>query len=242
MPEMTAATVLLAGRSIPYTLRHSERARRLRISVSAQGLTVTLPKGLTRRNAEAFLQENAAWVLQQLQRAEHTKKKTVTLPPDVILLAGKPVHIRIIQETDRVSRVKVEEHGDRLTVRVPSSTREKPRSLVLPWLKARARTELEAAVKRQAARLNLNPKSITIRDQRTRWGSCSARGTLSFSWRLVMAPPEVLEYVVIHELAHLVHPNHSRDFWAYVAKACPRYKNARLWMKKNASALRPPDL
>lgn len=210
--------------------------------MSANGVTVTLPRGLGRREAETFLRENAEWLLQQLQRVEKSKQKTVNLPPDVILLAGKPVHIRVVADADRAVRVKVEEHGDRLTVRVPPGLREKPRTLVLPWLKARAHVEVEAAVRRQAARLRLNPKSVSIRDQRTRWGSCSARGTLSFNWRLVMAPPDVLEYVVIHELAHLVHPNHSQDFWNYVAQACPGYKTARLWMKKNASALRPPDL
>jgi predicted metal-dependent hydrolase len=113
---------------------------------------------------------------------------------------------------------------------------------LLPWLKARARNEIESEVSRQAARLRLKPGSVSVRDQRTRWGSCSARGTLSFNWRLVMTPPEVLAYVVVHELAHLVHPNHSPDFWSYVGRAFPAYKTARTWLKKNAALLRPDDL
>lgn len=80
--------------------------------------------------------------------------------------------------------------------------------------------------------------SITIRDQKTRWGSCSGRGTLSFNWRLILAPPEILDYVVVHELCHLTHMNHSKEFWGLVGKVIPDYKERRKWLKENGHTLR----
>ena len=83
-----------------------------------------------------------------------------------------------------------------------------------------------------------NFTSITIRDQKTRWGSCSGRGTLSFNWRLILAPPEILDYVVVHELCHLTHMNHSREFWDLVGSVIPDYKVRRKWLKENGHTLR----
>ena len=80
--------------------------------------------------------------------------------------------------------------------------------------------------------------SITIRDQKTRWGSCSGRGTLSFNWRLILAPPEILDYVVVHELCHLTHMNHSKEFWNLVGSVIPDYKTRRKWLKENGHTLR----
>jgi len=87
--------------------------------------------------------------------------------------------------------------------------------------------------------MGLKPTQITIRDQRTRWGSCSSKGTISLNWRLVLAPPEVLNYVIVHELCHLVEHNHSNRFWAQVEKACPHFKQYRQWLKLNGTLLHP---
>ncbi|MPN53172.1 hypothetical protein SDC9_200836 [bioreactor metagenome] len=102
--------------------------------------------------------------------------------------------------------------------------------------------EIEQVTARLAQTMRVSFNSLTIRDQRTRWGSCSSKGTLSFNWRLVMTPPTILQYVVIHELAHLTVPNHSAEFWGRVAAFYPDYKKARLWLKKNASLLYPQGL
>jgi predicted metal-dependent hydrolase len=87
--------------------------------------------------------------------------------------------------------------------------------------------------------MGVRPASLTIRNQKSRWGSCSTRGTLSFNWRLIMAPPEVLDYVVVHELAHMMEHNHSKAFWALVAKYCPDYLAHRNWLKQNQAAMWP---
>jgi predicted metal-dependent hydrolase len=233
----TTHSISIAGKTIPYKIRVSTRARRLRITVSACGVTVTLPNGVPQREAERFLQQNAVWLNAQLERSSRLAKPS-PLPADVILWHGEAVQLQRIEEADRKSRVKVEESKGRLKVYMPDGSKASTRLAAETWMRSNARAEIEQVVMEQARRMNARPKAISIRDQRTRWGSCSSRGNLAFNWRLVMTPPGVLQYVVVHELAHLFELNHSKDFWDIVAKYFPDYKKARTWLRKNASSLR----
>lgn len=105
------------------------------------------------------------------------------------------------------------------------------------WYRRQARERIEAEVTVESARLGLAPGKISIRDQKTRWGSCSTSGTLSFNWRLVIGPHEALRYVVIHELVHIEHHNHSRAFWSALTAAIPEWKRPAAWLKANERAL-----
>lgn len=241
MAESTEAIITIAGRRVPYRLVRSLRARRLRVTVKEGQVTVTLPRGVKPAEAERMLQQNAAWLLKHLDAPDRTKKPASTLPADVILFYGEVHHIEVREEPGRQSRLRVEQKANRLLVRVPPGTKETPRRLVVPWLKAQARAIIEESVKKQAVRMGVSYKGVSIRDQRTRWGSCSNQGSLSFNWRLVMAPPAVLQYVVIHELAHRRQQNHSKAFWQVVTQYYPEYKTARAWLRTNSSLLRPLD-
>ncbi len=236
MPD-THALITAAGQNIAYQIRVSARATRLRITVSSSGVTVTLPKGVPQREAEKFLLQHSAWVQEQLKRTAKQAKPS-PLPADVILWHGVPTQLVRIEEPDRKSRARVEEAGGRLRVYLPAGSKIHTRRAAEAWMRAEARAEIEQVVIAQARRMGARPKAVSIRDQRTRWGSCSSRGNLSFNWRLVMTPPAILQYVVIHELAHLFQPNHSKDFWVVVAGYFPEYKKARAWLRNNASALR----
>ena len=108
---------------------------------------------------------------------------------------------------------------------------------VREFLEAEARKDLAAAVQRHTAALGVTAKRITVRDTKSRWGSCSARGTLSFSWRLIMAPAFVLDYLAAHEVAHLRELNHSHRFWRLVFELCPRTEEAERWLKHHGSEL-----
>ncbi len=241
MNHAISAVTTLEGQKISYQIVQSKRARRMRITVSSRGVTVTLPYGLKIVEAERMIQQNSSWILEQLKRVSKSATANSVLPVDVVLLRGKPYKIEIIEEIQRASRIHISEGREKLLARVPAGSKQSPRSLVEPWLKQQARKEIEAIVNQQAVRMNLRVNSISIRDQRTRWGSCSSKGNLSFNWRLVMAPPAVLEYVVIHELAHMRQPNHSPAFWNVVAQYAPNYKILRQWLRKNAAALRPGE-
>jgi predicted metal-dependent hydrolase len=112
---------------------------------------------------------------------------------------------------------------------------------VAAWLREEARRECAGAVDRHAARLGLEPGRISLRDPRSRWGSCTSNGDLMFSWRLIMAPSAVLDYVVAHEVAHLAELNHSPRFWAVVRRLCPDFQPARAWLRRNGAALHAHD-
>jgi len=111
-------------------------------------------------------------------------------------------------------------------------------SLLQPWLRARAREVIAERIEARAAEMNVRPGRLTIRDQSSRWASASARGSLSFSWRLLLAPPYVLDAVVVHELAHLRIRDHSPRFWALVGRHAPRTAEARRWLREHSHELR----
>lgn len=241
MTDSVEALTTIAGRRVSYRVVRSTRARRLRVTVADGQVTVTLPSGVKLSEAEKVLQQHAAWLLKHLDARPRKNTPARTLPEDVILMRGEPVRIEVVRESERLSRLRVEEKPGRLVVRVPQDARMPLRQLVTPWLKAQARGVIDDTVRHHAARMGVSYKSISIRDQRTRWGSCSSQGALSFNWRLIMAPPAVLEYVVIHELAHRKQQNHSKAFWQVVAQHYPEYQQARAWLRTNASLLRPED-
>lgn len=243
MQSSETHNILLAGKQISYSLRYSSRATRLRISVSDGGLSLILPVGVPLAKGETFLRQNAPWVMEQLQK--HAKRKQAqapVLPRDVILFHGEPARVEVIEEPGRKARARVDADHGRLIVRMPVGAAAKANEALEIWLRESARVEIEQVAARLALTMRVSFRSLTIRDQRTRWGSCSSKGTLSFNWRLVMTPPTIMQYVVVHELAHLTVPNHSAQFWQRVALFYPDYKKARLWLKKNASLLYPQGL
>lgn len=133
--------------------------------------------------------------------------------------------------------VAVSEAKERLPcLHVSGELSHAPRRL-RDWLKRQADADLRLRVDVHAKRLDLDPKRITVRDQTTRWGSCSTTGTLSFSWRLILAPPFVLDYLAAHEVAHLAHMNHGPRFWSLVASTMPRHEEARDWLHRYGSDL-----
>lgn len=132
--------------------------------------------------------------------------------------------------------------GGQLRVRLPYRARQEPETalpLIVAWLREEARHDVVARVAVRAPQLGVSPGPVRIGDQRTRWASCSGTGTLSFSWRLVLAPPPVLDYVVVHELAHLLHPHHQTAFWACVCRFCPDYYQHKRWLRENHRRLVP---
>lgn len=236
--------LLVKGTPLKYSLRVSQRSRRLRISISDNGVTLVLPAGYPEREGEKFLARNMDWVLEQLERRQKLAAKTSRsrLPKDILLLRGSAVRVEIKEESGRIAHARLEEKGDRLFIYLPVGKSTAAPLVLERWLRELARAEIEAEVLQQAHRMHLNPRAVSIRDQKTRWGSCSTSGTLSFNWRLIMAPHTVMQYVVVHELSHIKVPNHSADFWQVVAQYYPAYKEARSWLRKNTPLLHPAVL
>jgi predicted metal-dependent hydrolase len=208
--------------------RRSARARRvsLRIDPREGSVIVTLPPRAAVSAGRALLMDHAGWVAERLSR----------LPVAVVLrdgaevpFDGRPVRIRHMQGARGTLLA-----GDELLV---SGTEEFLPRRVLDFLRSEARRRLATAALTKASLHGLHARRVVVKDTRTRWGSCTADGTLMFSWRLVMAPPEVQDYVVAHELAHLRHMDHSARFWMQVETMTPYRKLATSWLEKSGAGL-----
>jgi predicted metal-dependent hydrolase len=235
--QMEVREIQLDGRCVSYTLRRSARARYLRADIGLRtGLRVTLPDGLNEARVEHFLRARQVWVLRALGRLE----RLAALIPDRSLDHGTSVPFLGASLTLNLShgpRARVGRLGDSLIVHTPRRTRSAVHSALVDWYRGEAARVLGEVARGLAARHGLDYKKIIIRDQRRRWGSCSSSGTLSFNWRLLLGPESVARYLVAHELAHRVHPDHSRRFWEKVAELCPGFREQERWLKKNGVAL-----
>jgi hypothetical protein len=223
----------MSERSLPddpdlrLVLRRSRAARRfsLRVSRLDGRITLTLPARASEREAMAFAATQADWIRKALTRTAPAARVGIGA---VIPFEGRQVEL----VAAAVRSVIVE--GDRMLVPgIPAMAGQRAEA----FLRIAARARLNAACDRHAAALGRPYARITLRDTRSRWGSCAQDGALMFSWRLVMAPPEVLDYVAAHEVAHLAEMNHSDAFWAVVARLFPDYARQRRWLKTEGSLL-----
>jgi predicted metal-dependent hydrolase len=241
MDPHIANTILLRDYEIPYTVRVSKRATRYHISISEKGLEVVLPIGIPIEKTESLLHTNSAWVLTHWEKISRCIRHAdlPALPRNTILYRGKPTRLRLTTDPTLKSRAIAEFRGKFVQIRVPTNVKRIPKNTISAWLTSEARILITQRVAQLSTIYRLHPKQISIRNQRTRWGSCSSSRNLSFNWRLVMVPAEVMDYVIIHELCHMDVPNHSTRFWTLVATRCPGFKKYRLWLKHNTHLLQP---
>jgi predicted metal-dependent hydrolase len=232
-------TVELSGRSVPYTVTISRTAKRCRVRVGPAGIEVVLPRNAKADRAEAFLRENAEWVLEQVQRVERLGniRTAAAVLPDTILLRGEPIRVNIVAEDTRRRYGLAAREGDALRVRLPKGNEVDAEQTLLAWMRRQARADIEARLAVRTREMRCRPNRVYIMSQRTKWGNCSRLRNLSFNWRLVMAPPNVLDYIVVHELAHLREPYHSAKFWLIVRSHCPEYEAHRTWLSDHESQL-----
>lgn len=256
----TIERVRLPGGPLDYTLRRSPRARTLRVLIHPRrGVVVTIPAsarrgwGAPERHIESFLGEREPWLRRHLARQARDREDLAArggLTDGATLRYRGDLHrLRIEPARAGARRSSVERVGgveeDEIVVRLAPSDRRTTAALLEAWFKPRARVAIDREIAHHAVAMNVIPSSIGVRDQRTRWGSASKRGGLSFSWRLILAPPDALETVVIHELAHLRVFGHGTAFWALVASHKPDHVQWRRWLHDHShelhGALDEPD-
>lgn len=235
----TTRTIVLDGRAIPYSVRRSPRATRVRLRVLPdRGLEVVLPARGRLPDIPALLCAHARWIANALDRAAASIP-----PPQAPLAAGAAVPYRGADYRLAARPLAGARPSGALdaAARTLTLTLDPARyelvAVLTWWYREEARAILTARADHVAARLGVGYGRLTIRDTRSRWGSCSSAGNLNFSWRLVLAPPAVLDYVVLHELAHRRELNHGDRFWALVAAHCPDYESHRAWLKEHGGGL-----
>ncbi len=226
--------LLLDGRRITVRYRGNSQARRIimRMEKDGQGVVLTVPPGVNTSAAHDFAVAQTPWIWQRLapeqeqEPAERLSGTTVLvrgIAHEIEISAGRgvPVYIRDLPKPCLVVR------GDEAHMQ----------RRITDFLKREARKDLETASRQYAEAMALTYKQLSVRDTTTRWGSCSTSGTLSYSWRLVLAPPRVLDYVCAHEVAHLEQMNHGPKFWELVYRHCPHTEYGRKWLRKNGHTL-----
>ena len=233
LDDAAPSSILVDGRDVPILYRRNGKARRIimRMDKQGQGIVLTVPDGTSFERAHEFARSQSAWIWQRLEPEQPDG------PPDLDGVAitirgvghvievidgrGVPVHIQDLPAPS----LKVRGEPEHMSRRI------------IDFLKREAKADLERASLGYAHAMDVRFKSLSVRDTTTRWGSCSSSGTLSYSWRLIMAPPRVLDYVAAHEVAHIREMNHGPDFWDLVYRHCPHTDWSRKWLRKHGHTL-----
>ena len=223
----------VAGRTLPLKIVENLRARRmtLRIDSGGRGLRITVPPGLRRGEVDLFLTRQQGWLEQRLAKVPDRPQ---VRPGIKIPLRGVP-HLIVHEPGKRGTVVAGVVEGVH-TLTVHGDRRHLARRIA-DFLKREAKRDIDLLVARHAAAVGRPAKAIRFRDTSSRWGSCTSDGTLSFSWRIMMAPRPVIDYLVAHEVAHLKEMNHGPKFWKLCAELCPDTERCKAWLKKNGGAL-----
>jgi predicted metal-dependent hydrolase len=223
---------LLSVADIPYTVRRSARARSVHVNVRplperrAVGVEVVLPQRASERAAAAAVRELRPWIERRIGEARQALD-TIAARAGTVPYLGTP-----LQLVPQPGRTRVHRSGQRLLV--PSGD---ARPALERFYRRAARAEIEPRLDRAAAIAGSPYRDLSIRAQRTRWGSCSAAGHISFNWRLLLAPERVLDYVIWHEVCHLQILDHSPRFWALLERRWPGYREDRAWLRRHGATL-----
>jgi predicted metal-dependent hydrolase len=224
--------------TFPYRIRRSNRALRARIQVDADGVEVVLPRSFPLRNVESFVEEKRPWIERTLRRM---RESDTQFPPPrpcdggEVPYLGERLSVRVRHERSR-TRAHVSRRGSELTVKL--GPRNGLQEALEAWYRRQARLEVAPRLDAAVARAGRSYSRLQIRGQRTRWASCSTSGAMSFNWRLLLAPAEILDYVVEHEVAHLDVQDHSRRFWELLASRCEGWREHEAWLRRHGHSLR----
>lgn len=233
-PDPDRIEVVHAGTRYPVLIKRRANARRmtLRVSQATGETTLTLPERADFAAGRSFAENHGGWI------AARIAKRPLAVPFEpgqLVPLRGVPHRIVHWSKARGVTQATQDKDGAPI-IAVAGEVAHVSRR-VRDFLRRLALEDLEKAVRRHTAALGIPARKITIRDTTSRWGSCSSQGHLSFSWRLILAPASVLDYLAAHEVAHLKEMNHSHRFWALTHKLCPHTEQAEAWLKRHGASL-----
>lgn len=229
--------------SINYEIIRSNR-KSVGLEVSlAEGVKVRAPKRLKQERIAELVKQKAPWILKK--QSEFADVKPAPTPKEFmngekLPYLGRRYRIKVEKVTQEGVSVKL--YQGKFYIEVGSdiaetNRREAIRTEVVKWYRHHAKGKIKERVKKHQHKIGQEPNSIKVKKQKKRWGSCSSLGNLNFNWRLIMAPMSVIDYIVVHELVHLKHPNHSKDFWQMVEAIVPNYREKEEWLRVNGKRL-----
>jgi predicted metal-dependent hydrolase len=207
--------------------------------VDGDGVEVIVPRRMALRHVEPFVKEKQRWIERTLERYEAARREApgaVLADGGSVPYLGERLELSVCVEPGR-TRSHVARRGEKLVVKVARDDRATVEDALERWYRKRAREEIAVRLDYATARAGTDWTRLSIRGQRTRWASCSQDGAMSFNWRLLLAPVEILDYVIEHEVAHLEVLDHSSRFWNLLESRCPDYREHERWLKRNGHTL-----
>ncbi|MBK8817181.1 MAG: M48 family metallopeptidase [Methylococcaceae bacterium] len=228
-----------------YRIRRSQRVANARIVVKPGQVEVVAPLQIPEHRLHHFVQTKRQWIIQALGKMAASSPQQSGFVPsefktgETIAYLGQPYPLTLLPS--KLKRVKIEFIAD-YKIHVPeviTPEHHQPliREALIRWMKKQTQTHVEDYVNHHARKHSLMPRSIAVKTQKSRWGSCGIHNDININWLLIMAPKDVLEYVVVHELCHIKVKNHSSQFWSLVAEHLPDYQQRRQWLKKQGRSL-----
>ena len=236
---------IISNLPFSYAIRRSQRATNTRIVVMPGKIEVVAPAKVSEHRIHQFVQAKQQWIVLALAKIEaKTLQHKSFAPASYSHGAEIPYQggtYKLAVRPTKLKRIKIE-LLDEFIAHVPEALIVKDHSedikgALIHWMKQQSKLHVEQLVKQHADKKQLFPQAIRIKTQKSRWGSCGIHNDININWLLIMAPPEVLEYVVVHELCHIRVRNHSAHFWALVGEHLPDYKSRRHWLKKHGNSL-----
>ncbi len=224
-------SIHLAGKPINYTLKRTGRRRSIGLRIDDRGLTVNIPMRASEKWLQTVLQEKAMWVLQKLEGWQSTRPAPQQwLDGQAVFFLGQPLTLCVVTS---LFTTPPQLCGTQLFVHVRDSKNQTATELAMKqWYQREAMLLFRERVAHYAPLMNATPRTIKLSSARTQWGSCTVKGSVRLNWQLIKMPLRLIDYVVVHELAHLIEMNHSAAFWKVVGTACPDYLSLRRELRK----------
>jgi predicted metal-dependent hydrolase len=238
--------LIVNHRKIPFTLRRSSRARHMRLQIKSDKpeLVLIIPRWTLGIEIDRFLEKQAGWIEKHWSKIEKQSKlrpKPKYLDGDTFYYFGEPLTLQLIPAYLKKPMVRIRDNKMQVSVYryvTMSEGKKMVKKAIQEFYKQKASETIHDRLEYFNEHYQFHYNRVTFRNQKTRWGSCSTRKNLNFNWRLIMAPIQVIDYVVVHEMCHLEQMNHSKKYWELVAQRIPNYKEVRKWLRENQFLLK----
>ena len=219
--------------ALPVEVVRTKRKKTASIEIKDGLIRVLIPNSLTDKRVNSLLEERASWINKKirLQAEMPSYKAKEYVNGETFTYLGRNYRLKLVNTDTTTTRLK---NG---YLEVPAQGEKAIHASLTDWYTSHALAKLQEKTRRYAKTLNVEPSSVTVKDYKSRWGSCSTSGDITYNWRVIMAPHRIVDYVVIHELCHLVEHNHSDKYWKQVESLVPDYRERRAWLKTNANTL-----
>ena len=221
----------------PFEIIRTDRVKSASIDVEDNLVKVTVPKNLSDERIEELIKGRILWIKQKLalQATAIISKPKEYVDGEAFAYLGRNYRLKCANGSEE--SVKLKSGYLNVTTKNGKRNSEHIKAAIEQWYRTKALSRLVDKNKRYSAILKVEPTSINLKDYKAMWGSCSPKGVVSYNWRIILAPHKIVDYIVVHELCHLIEPNHSSKYWKQVMSVIPDYENSKEWLKNNGSSL-----